>query len=134
MMSKNIDSTVPLKYFVIKSKEQYDDYSERLWNLVRENHDSYQSDLIDDEIQLLELLLEAYDAQNLSKLTLTPHGILRLLMDEHKLSQRDMAEISGLSKSYLSEILSGKKRIPKNTIAKFAEYFKIRQEVLNPVS
>ncbi len=133
MMSKNIDSTVPLKYSVIKSKEQYDDYSERLWNLVRENHDSYQSDLIDDEIQLLELLLEAYDAQNLSKLTLNPHGILRLLMDEHKLSQRDMAEISGLSKSYLSEILSGKKGIPKNAIAKFAAYFKIRQEVLNPV-
>ena len=133
-MSKNIDSTVPLKYSVIKSKEQYDNYSERLWNLVRENNDSYLTDIIDDEIQLLELLLEVYDAQNLSKLNLTPHGILRLLMDEHKLSQRDMAEISGLSKSYLSEILSGKKGIPKNAIAKFAEYFKIRQEVLNPVS
>jgi len=132
-MSKNIDSTVPLKYSVIKSKEQYDNYSERLWNLVRENNDSYQSDVIDDEIQLLELLLEAYDAQNLSKLTLTPHGILRLLMDEHNLTQRDMAKISGLSKSYLSEILSGKKGIPKNAIAKFSKHFKIRQEVLNPV-
>jgi AraC family transcriptional regulator of adaptative response/methylated-DNA-[protein]-cysteine methyltransferase len=85
------------------------------------------------EIQLLELLLEAYDAQNLSKLTLTPHGILRLLMDEHNLTQRDMAKISGLSKSYLSEILSGKKGIPKNAIAKFSKHFKIRQEVLNPV-
>ena len=133
-MLKNIDSAIPLKYPVIKTKEQYDDYSERLWNLVREKNDSYQSDLIEEEIQLLELLLDAFDATHLTTLTLTPQEILKLMMNEHNLTQRDMAEISGLSKSYLSEILSGKKGIPKNAIAKFAKHFKIRQELLNPVS
>lgn len=52
-------------------------------------------------------------------------------MDDQGLNQSDLAEISGVGKSYISEILNYKKRMSKKVIRNLANHFKIRQEALN---
>ncbi|MCC5905139.1 MAG: helix-turn-helix transcriptional regulator [Balneolaceae bacterium] len=57
--------------------------------------------------------------------------MIKALKEDHSLSQNDLAEIAGVGKSYISEILNYKKRMSKDVIRKFASHFKIRQEALN---
>ena len=42
-----------------------------------------------------------------------------------------MVEILGVSKGYVSEILSFKKGLSKNIIPKLAEFFKVSQQAFN---
>lgn len=52
-------------------------------------------------------------------------------MDEHSLNQTELAEIAGVGKSYISEILNYKKRMSKKVIQNIATHFKIQQSALN---
>lgn len=52
-------------------------------------------------------------------------------MDDHGLNQTELAEIAGVGKSYMSEILNYKKKMSKDVIRRLASHFKIRQEALN---
>ena len=55
----------------------------------------------------------------------SPAGVLRFLMEEHKVRQVDLAPILG-SKSYVSQILSGHRPIGKEAAAKLAEVFHVK--------
>jgi len=52
-------------------------------------------------------------------------------MAEHQLKSNGLAKVLGVSKSFISEILSYKKGISKENIWKLAEHFKVRQELFN---
>ena len=53
----------------------------------------------------------------------TLNETLRLLRVYHDLSRSDLIEKLGISKSYLSEIESGSKRVSLDLVEKYAEHF-----------
>ena len=116
-----------LTYTVIKSKEQYYEYCEILEELVF----SDEVEVREDEIELLTLLIRTWDNEHRLAPEMDPVEFVKSVMDDHGLSQNDLAKIAGVSKSYISEILNYKKRMSKNVIRNIAEYFKIQQEALN---
>ncbi len=120
-------ATDTLKYKVIQLEEQYEEYCDILEELVlgEENEDRQ------DEIELLTLLIEDWDERHRLAPELDPIELLQSLMDDHGLNQNELAEIAGVGKSYISEILNYKKRMSKKVIRNIADYFKIRQEALN---
>jgi len=118
---------VELKYTVIKSEEQYDEYCDILEELVF----SEGADAQKDKIELLTLLIEDWDRKHPIGPELDPVELIKALMDEHNLNQTELAEIAGVGKSYISEILNYKKRMSKKVIRKIADHFKIQQEALN---
>ena len=61
----------------------------------------------------------------------TLFNCLRSFIEDHKLKSKDLVEISGVSKGYVSEILQYKKVLSKDVIRKLAERFKVTQEVFN---
>lgn len=85
----------------------------------------------EDEIELLTLLLETYDVEQRESVSSDPITLIKGLMEEHNLSQNDIANIVGRSKGYVSEMLNRKKALSKNVIRALADYFKISQESLN---
>ena len=56
--------------------------------------------------------------------------MLRHLLAAKELSQVQLSRDTGVSKSSISEVLSGKKQFTRQMIRKFAEYFKVDVSVL----
>ncbi len=119
--------TTILKYTVIRNRDQYDQYCNQLeTSLSGENAENLQ-----DEIDLLTLLIEKYDQEHNTFKESDPIALLRSLMLDHELKARDMTEILGISKGYVSDILNYKKGLSKEVIRKLATHFKLRQEAFN---
>jgi HTH-type transcriptional regulator/antitoxin HigA len=52
-------------------------------------------------------------------------------MAEHQLKAKELADLLGVGKSFISEILSYKKGFSKENIWKLAQHFKVKQELFN---
>ena len=115
-----------LKISVIKNEEQYKRYCDRLEDLILLDEPS-----VHDEIELLTLLIEKWDAEHNSFNDLDPVELLKVLMSEHNLNPQKMAGILDLSKGTISKILNHHKGLSKETIRKLADYFKVSQEAFN---
>ena len=115
-----------LKYSIIKTREQYNEYCEILENLV-----GLESQNMQDEVELLTLLIEKWDNEHNSLMDLNPIELLKSLMNKHHLKSKDLVTILGLSKGTVSKILNYQKGLSKETVRKLADYFKISQEAFN---
>ena len=117
-----------LKYKVITSKTQYKEYSSALEELVFSGPKDRNTK---DEIALLTLLIEKWDAEHNTFDELDPVELLRSLMEDHNMKAKDLVGLLDIGKSYVSEILNYKKGLSKEVIRKLAGYFKISQEAFN---
>lgn len=111
---------------VIKSKEQYKDYTERLikmWETPTSKNE--------DDRELLEVLIETWERDNLKNEDSDPVQLIKFLMENHHLDRNQMIEILGISKGTFSKILNYKKGLSKNVIRILSEKFKISQEAFN---
>ena len=118
-----------LKYKVIKTEKQYDEYCKILHDLDFSN--KRKSKRVEDEIELLTVLIEKYDAEHNIFDELDPVQLLRSFIKDHNLKAKDLVEILGISKGYVSDILNYKKGLSKDVIRKLAGYFKVSQETFN---
>lgn len=114
-----------LKYTVIKNKNQYNDYCTKILSLLESDQGC------EDEIELLNVLIEAFDRKNNSFLDLDPVQLLRSFMKERNMKAIDLAVSLELSRGNLSDILNYKKGISKETIRKLSSMFKVSQEAFN---
>lgn len=117
-----------LKYKVIANKVQYNIYCKKLETLV---FSGSKKATTRDEIDLLTLLIEKWDADHNTLSDVDPIQLLRSLMKEHKLKAKDLVVILGVSKGYVSEILHYKKGLSKEAIRLLAAQFKLSQEAFN---
>lgn len=117
-----------LKYKIIKSKAQYNQYCKQLEELLTSGS---KSKAVQDEIELLTLLIEKWDSEHNSFEELDPIRLLHSLMKERGLKPKDLVEVLGISKGYVSEILNYKKGLSKDVIRKLAGHFKVSQEAFN---
>lgn len=116
-----------MKYTVIKSRNQYDQYCDQLETMVtKTNSSDFQ-----DEIELLTLLIEKYDEEHNTFETSDPVELLRALMQEHYLRSSDITDILGISKGYVSDILNYKKGFSKEVTRKLSTHFRVKQEAFN---
>lgn len=117
-----------LKYKVITSKNQYKEYCNILEQLV---FSGLKDRNTKDEIALLTLLIEKWDATHYPLTEIDPVQLLHALMKDHQLKAKDLADILEVSKGYISDILHYKKGFSKEVIRKLADHFKVSQEAFN---
>ena len=115
-----------LKYSVIKTEEQYNNYCNILENLL-----SKASPTLDDEIELLTLLIEKWDSEHSTFNDLDPVQLIKSLMEENNMKAVGLAKFLGLSKGTVSKILNYQKGLSKETIRKLSEIFRVSQEAFN---
>lgn len=117
-----------LKYTIIKSKRQYNEYCKILEDLVFQKSKSVR---IQDEIELLTLLIENWDQEHGLSMELDPVALLKSFMDAHHLKAIELSGILGISRGYMSDILHYKKGLSKEVIRKLSSLFKVRQDAFN---
>ena len=115
-----------LKYTVIKSKKQYYEYCNLLEEFMFSNDDSKKAD-----IELIDVLIEKWDNDNKFYEDLDPIELLKYLMEENQLKQKDLVEILGLGKSTVSKILNKTCGLSKDTIRILSDRFKLSQDAFN---
>jgi len=117
-----------LKYKVITSKTQYNQYCDILEGFVFSGLKDRDTE---DEIELLTVLIEKWDDEHNSFKDVDPIRLLRSLMDDHKLKAKDLADLLMVSKGYVSDMLNYKKGLSKETIRILSEKFKLNHEAFN---
>ena len=111
-----------------------------LTSIKNDEHLAYASDVVDELIAMdrdagqdeyldaLTDLIEAYEDSNVEIGESTPQQMLKHLIESRGITQAALAKSTGVSKSTISEILSGKDRVSKRIAFKLAEFFSV-----NPV-
>jgi HTH-type transcriptional regulator/antitoxin HigA len=117
-----------LKYKVIKTDAQYFEYCDLLEALIGGTE---KNSFVEDEIDLLSVLIEQYDAQHQSLKDADPIVLLKSLMKDHKLKSVDLARLLGVSEGLVSDMLNYKKGLSKDTIRIVSDKFGLRQEAFN---
>ena len=117
-----------IPYKVIKTATQYKQYCSLLEALISSGK---KTSFVQDEIELLSLLIEKYDADHNSFSEIDPIELLKSLMTEHGIKAVDLANLLGVSEGLVSEMLNYKKGLSKETIRLLARRFKLRQEAFN---
>jgi HTH-type transcriptional regulator / antitoxin HigA len=117
-----------LKYKVITSDKQYDNYCKLLEELV---FSSKKTKASKDEISLLTLLIEKYDEEHNTFEMVDPIVLLRSLMKDHKMKAVDLAALLHVSEGLVSDMLNYKKGLSKETIRILSVRFKLNQEAFN---
>ncbi len=117
-----------LKYTVIKTREQYDEYCSMLEDLVDMDSDD---ESIVDEIDLLTALIETYDREHTIFNELDPVELLSSLMAVRNMKATELAQHLNTSRGNLSDILNYKRALSKDMIRKLSSLFKLSQEAFN---
>ena len=79
-------------------------------------------------IALMTVLVEHFENQNYPVLDVGPLDIIRHLMEEHNLRQKDLTDVFG-TESIVSDVLNGKRELNKEHIRRLSERFKVSPAV-----
>jgi HTH-type transcriptional regulator/antitoxin HigA len=92
---------------LIRSEQQLEAYTKALYRLTAEAHPPPAQM---EAIELLTVLIERYEEEHFALPDASPADVLRFLLSQHGLKQRDIAaELGG--ESVVSEVLSGRRRL-----------------------
>lgn len=84
-----------------------------------------------DRLELLALLVEAYEAQHdpIDLSDVTPQDVVDLMLDQKEMSRADLADIMG-GRSRVSEFFSGKRELSKAQIEALRDKLGIPADLL----
>ena len=111
---------------VVRTEEQNEGYIAALYELERryKQWSEAERELAD----LLTLLIEDFEEKNYRLPKASPIEVMRFLMEQHGLKQKDLADVFG-AQSIVSEVLSGKRELNKQQIRRLSERFHVSPEV-----
>jgi HTH-type transcriptional regulator/antitoxin HigA len=110
---------------LIHSDQELAQYTEALLRLTAKPHSTPEEE---EAIELLTLLIERYEAERYPIPDADPIDVLRFLLRQNGLSQRDIAAELG-SESTVSLVLSGKRRLSRDHIARLGRRFHVSPSV-----
>jgi len=123
MKTRNVETTTDLEslepFLAIRTEREYDAAVARLNALVDEVGNT--KDARYRLIETLSVLIEAYDSEHHSLPEASSLEVLRFLIEEHGLTQKDLPEIG--SQGVVSEVLAGRRRLNVRQIRALAARF-----------
>lgn len=115
---------------LIRTEEQLEAYTEALYGLTSEPRPTPAQV---EAIELLTLLIERYEEERYSLPKASPADVLRFLLSQHGLKQRDIAADLG-GESVVSEVLSGKRKLNAAHIDQLSKRFRVSPAVFFPAA
>jgi len=109
---------------VLKTEADYKTALERLDEIAEAELDTQEG----DELELLVLLIKAYEDRHYPFKLPEPLDMIKLRMEEMNLKNKDLVEIIG-SESHVSSVLSGKRQITLEMARKLSKRLNIRASI-----
>jgi len=121
---RNLQHYIP--FSAIHSRQQYEQALEALDSLLdATNHD--ETHPLADMVETLGELIHVYEEEHLPMNDARGVDVIRLLMQEHQLTQANIPEIG--SQGIVSEVLSGKRDLNIRMIRRLSERFQLNPKV-----
>jgi HTH-type transcriptional regulator/antitoxin HigA len=111
---------------VIRTQKENDAYTEILYDLDRRSKTLTPAEK--ELAELLTLLIEDFEEKRYQLPRAKPLEVLRFLMDQHGLKQKDLVDVFG-TPSIVSEVMSGKRELNKDHIKRLSERFQVSPEL-----
>jgi HTH-type transcriptional regulator/antitoxin HigA len=111
---------------VIRNARENEAYAEVLYRLDRRSRALTPAEK--ELAELLTLLIEDFEERRYQLPRANPLEVLRFLMDQHGLKQKDLIDVFG-TPSIVSEVLSGKRELNKDHIKRLSERFHVSPEL-----
>lgn len=115
---------------LIRSDDELEEYTDELFALTAKPDPSPDEEAA---IELMTLLVERYEQERYPIPDTDPAGVLRYLLESNGLSQRDIALELG-SESTVSLVLSGKRQLNRDHIARLSRRFNLSPAVFFPAT
>ena len=115
---------------LIHSDAELAEYTDALFELTAKTDPTPEEE---EAIELMTLLIERYEAERYPIPEAEPLDVLRFLLERNSLSQRDIAAELG-SESTVSLVLSGKRQLNRDHIARLSQRFNVSPAVFFGVS
>jgi HTH-type transcriptional regulator/antitoxin HigA len=115
---------------LIRNEEQLAAYTKALYRLTAEARPTPAQV---EAIELLTLLIERYEEDRYALPAASPADVLRFLLAQHSLKQRDIAADLG-GESVVSEVLSGKRKLNAAHIEQLSKRFHVSPAVFFPAA
>jgi HTH-type transcriptional regulator/antitoxin HigA len=113
---------------LIRNEEQLEAYTKALYRLTSL---STPAPAQVEAIELLTVLIERYEEEHFSVPQASPADVLRFLLEQHGLKQRDLAGDLG-GESVVSEVLSGKRKLNAAHIEQLSKRFHVSPAAFFP--
>ena len=110
---------------LIHSDEELTEYTRTLFDLTAKADPTPHEE---EAIELMTLLIERYEQERYPLPEAEPADVLRFLLEQNGLSQRDIAPELG-SESTVSLVLSGKRQLNRDHIARLSRRFNVSPAV-----
>jgi HTH-type transcriptional regulator / antitoxin HigA len=110
---------------VIRTEKVNEEYGEALYELDQRSASLTRAEK--ELARLLTLLIEDFESKRYKLPRAKPVEILRFLMDQHGLKQKDLADVFG-TRSIVSEVLSGKRKLNREHIQRLSDRFHVSPE------
>ena len=111
---------------VIRTEKENEAYTEVLYELDRRSKRLTGAEK--ELAELLTLLIEDFEEKRYRLPRAKPLDVLRFLMEQHNLLQKDLADVFG-TRSIVSEVLSGKRDLNKDHIERLSARFHVSPEL-----
>ncbi len=111
---------------VIRTEKENETYTEILYDLDRRSKTLTPAEK--ELAELLTLLIEDFEEKQYHLPRTKPLDVLRFLMDQHGLKQKDLVDVFG-TPSVVSEVLSGKRELNKDHIKRLSDRFHVSPEL-----
>lgn len=110
---------------IIRNDDELEAYTIRLLELSALDKRSHDQE---EAVELLTLLIERYEDERFPIPEAGPVQVLRFLIDQHGLSQRDLIPEIG-AESTVSQVLSGKRKLNRDHIERLSKRFHVSPAV-----
>lgn len=116
-----------MKYKIISTDEQYNQYCEIHEKLTYKDHIKYN-----EEIELIELLIDDYENRTLDPIKeMNPVEMLSYIIEEEEISKTELANQLKVSKQLISDIISYRRAISLDMVNRLSNRFKMRPEAFS---
>jgi HTH-type transcriptional regulator/antitoxin HigA len=115
---------------LIHSDAELAEYTSALFELTAKTDPTPEEE---EAIELMTLLVERYESERFPIPEAEPVDVLRFLLEQNSLSQRDIAAELG-SESTVSLVLAGKRQLNRDHIARLSRRFNVSPAVFFGVS
>ena len=110
---------------VIRTEKANEEYTDALYALDQRSAELTRAEK--ELAELLTLLIENFESKRYKLPHAKPVEILRFLMDQHGLRQKDLVDVFG-TRSIVSEVLSGKRKLNREHIQRLSDRFHVSPE------
>jgi len=111
---------------VIQSEKENEFYTQALYELDQRGAKRTRAER--ELAELLTLLIDDFESKRYELPRAKPLEVLRFLMEQHGLRQKDLVDVFG-TRSIVSEVLSGKRKLNKDHIERLSQRFHVSPDV-----